>query len=362
MSIVSSIITTTQLSRSCILTNTKLSEDRHLNNVPKIWYGERDGEHITSLLGNLRPKHLNEYIGQQELKQVLKIAIQATCARKEALDHLLLYGPPGLGKTTIALIIAQELGVHCHIVSAPALERPRDIIGILLSLKPNEILFIDEIHRLNRITEELLYTAMEDYRIDLTIGKGKVTRIRSISISPFTLVGATTKVGSLSSPLVDRFGFVQRLDLYSVTDVCRIIERTATFLGLKLEQSAILAVAQRSRGTPRIANRLLRRIRDIISIDRNLTFVSTELVNEALSLLQVDSQGLDSSDRRLLQFLLETYSGGPVGLDTLAAGLGEDPLTIESVIEPFLLQVGFLKRTHRGRIVTKDGCKHLGWY
>jgi len=309
---------------------------------------------------SLRPRRLADYIGQRELKEVLGIAVEATRNRGEALDHVLLYGPPGLGKTTMALVIAEELGVRCRITSAPALERPRDIVGLLINLQPHELLFIDEIHRLNRVAEELLYPAMEDYRLDLTVGRGSTARTRSVPVAPFTLVGATTRAGALSSPLRDRFGLIQRLEFYGLADLQAIVERAAGLLSLELEADAAAEVARRCRGTPRIANRLLRRVRDVASV-RGVTRIGPALVAEALSLHRVDDRGLDASDRRLLELLLTGYGGGPVGLDTLAAGLGEDPITLETVVEPYLLQLGFLLRTPRGRVATPAARQHLGW-
>jgi len=307
---------------------------------------------------SLRPRRLADYIGQSELKQVLGIAVEATRGRGEALDHVLLHGPPGLGKTTMALVLAEELGVRCRITSAPALERPRDIVGLLVNLQPQEVLFIDEIHRLNRVAEELLYPAMEDFRLDLTVGKGTTARTRSLPLAPFTLVGATTRAGALSSPLRDRFGLIQRLEFYELHDLQAIVQRTASLLAMELDTGASLEVARRCRGTPRIANRLLRRVRDVAVVGGHGR-ISADLVDGALRLHRVDARGLDASDRRLLRLLLEGYGGGPVGLDTLAAGLGEDPVTLEGVVEPYLLQLGFLQRTPRGRIVTEAGKAHL---
>jgi len=308
---------------------------------------------------SLRPSRLSDYIGQRELKEVLSIAVEATRNRGEALDHVLLYGPPGLGKTTMALVIAAELGVRCRITSAPALERPRDIVGLLINLQPNELLFIDEIHRLNRVAEELLYPAMEDYRLDLTVGRGTTARTRSVPVAPFTLVGATTRAGALSSPLRDRFGLIQRLEFYGLAELQAIVERAAGLLQLDLDQPAAAELARRCRGTPRIANRLLRRVRDVASV-RGQARIGPELVASALRLHRVDDCGLDASDRRLLELLLDGYGGGPVGLDTLAAGLGEDPITLETVVEPYLLQLGFLLRTPRGRVATDAARRHLG--
>ena len=319
---------------------------------------EPGGRDASQREDSLRPRRLDDYIGQSELKQVLAIAVEATRGRGEALDHVLLHGPPGLGKTTMALVLAEELGVRCRITSAPALERPRDIVGLLVNLQPREVLFIDEIHRLNRVAEELLYPAMEDGRLDLTVGQGSTARTRSLPLPPFTLVGATTRAGALSAPLRDRFGLIQRLEYYELEDLQAIVERAASLLQLDLDAAAAQEVARRCRGTPRIANRLLRRVRDVATV-RGQGRIQAALVEEALRLHRVDGRGLDACDRRLLRLLLQGHGGGPVGLETLAAGLGEDPATLETVVEPFLLQLGFLQRTPRGRVLTTAGRAHL---
>lgn len=308
----------------------------------------------------IRPARLADYIGQKDLKEVLKIAIQAAKARNEPLDHLLLYGPPGLGKTTMSLILAQEMRVSCKITAAPALERPRDITGLLVNLKPGDILFIDEIHRLNRMTEELLYPAMEDSRLDITIGKGQSAKIRSIPLAPFTLIGATTKIGSLTSPLRDRFGLIQRLRFYEPDELTLIVKRTASLLHTNINEEGAIEIARRSRGTPRIANRLLRRVRDYAQV-KTIKSITQELAAEALNLYNVDPSGLDWTDRLVLNTIIQQFKGGPVGLEAVAAATGEDTKTIEEVYEPYLLQIGFLNRTPRGRIVTESAYKHLGY-
>ncbi|ACB49854.1 Holliday junction DNA helicase [Crocosphaera subtropica ATCC 51142] len=308
---------------------------------------------------SIRPHSFDEYIGQKDLKDVLSIVIEAAKTRNEPMDHLLLYGPPGLGKTTISLILASAMGVNCKITAAPALERPRDITGLLVSLKPGDILFIDEIHRLNRLTEELLYPAMEDYRLEITIGKGQAARTRSIPLPKFTLVGATTKVGSLTSPLRDRFGLIQRLKFYEPEELALIIKRTAKLLNTSITEQGAAEIGRRSRGTPRIANRLLRRVRDYIQV-KKFDSITQELAAEALDIYQVDPQGLDWTDRLILDTMITQFNGGPVGLEAVAAATGEDAKTIEEVYEPYLLQIGYLNRTPRGRVVTTVAYQHLG--
>jgi Holliday junction DNA helicase RuvB len=310
----------------------------------------------------LRPQRLADYVGQKSLKEVLDIAIKAAKSRQETLDHLLLYGPPGLGKTTMSLILATEMGVSCKITTAPALERPRDIVGLLVNLKPGDVLFIDEIHRLPRVTEEILYPAMEDFRIDITIGKGQSARTRSIPLQRFTLVGATTRVGALTSPLRDRFGLVQRLRFYELDELTQIVLRTAKILRTQITDDGAAEIGRRARGTPRIANRLLRRVRDYVEVKASGKEINEAIASEALELFNVDPCGLDWTDRRLLSVMIENYQGGPVGLETLAAATGEDAQTIEEVYEPYLLQIGYLNRTPRGRVATPAAWKHLGYH
>lgn len=312
------------------------------------------------LENTLRPKTLEEYIGQGHLKTNLKISLEAAKSRTEALDHLLLYGPPGLGKTTLAMVIAAEMEAHVHITSAPALERPRDILGILMAMRPGGVLFIDEIHRLNKVAEEILYPAMEDFRLDRTIGKGEAAKILSVPLPRFTLVGATTKAGAISSPLRDRFGMVHRLNFYTEAELAQIVLRTAGILDVGITDTGAQTIAGRSRGTPRIANRLLRRVRDFLEVRKPADRIINEAVAlEALELFDVDPLGLDPTDRQLLTLIIDHFNGGPVGLDTLASSLGEDSRTIEDVYEPFLLQSGLIHRTPRGRVVSAKAYRHL---
>ncbi|MDJ0591473.1 MAG: Holliday junction branch migration DNA helicase RuvB [Pleurocapsa sp. MO_226.B13] len=327
---------------------------------PSLMFPQANTEEAESNEDKIRPQRLADYIGQKDLKGILNIAIAAAKGRQDPLDHLLLYGPPGLGKTTMSLILATEMGVNCKITSAPALERPRDITGLLVNLKPGDILFIDEIHRLNRMTEELLYPAMEDFRLDITIGKGQTAKTRSIPLPSFTLVGATTKAGSLSSPLRDRFGMIQRLRFYELDELTLIVKRTAEIINTTITESGAVEIARRSRGTPRIANRLLRRVRDYTQVQEAET-ITEELAATAMNLFDVDSQGLDWTDRLVLNTIIEQFNGGPVGLEAIAAATGEDRKTIEEVYEPYLLQNGYLSRTHRGRMATEKTYQHLGY-
>lgn len=308
----------------------------------------------------IRPKSFDTYIGQSALKDTLKITITAAKKRGKPLDHLLFYGPPGLGKTTLAGVIAQEMGVDIKITSAPALERPRDIIGILMSLQGGEILFIDEIHRLNKVAEEILYPAMEDFYLDMTTGKSQTVKTLRVPLPKFTLIGATTKAGELSGPLRDRFGIIHRLEFYTDEELAQVIKRTAGILDIEIDEKGALAIAKRSRGTPRIANRLVKRVSDYALVKHDGK-VTSEVANKSLDILKIDEFGLDTTDRNLLKLIIEKYEGGPVGIETIAAAIGEDPRTIEDVCEPFLLQAGLLQRTPRGRKVSPSAYKHLGY-
>ncbi len=308
----------------------------------------------------IRPKSFNTYIGQSGLKDTLKITIQAAKKREQPLDHLLFYGPPGLGKTTLAGVIAQEMGVDIKITSAPALERPRDIIGILMSLQGGEILFIDEIHRLNKVAEEILYPAMEDFYLDMTTGKSQTVKTLRIPLPKFTLIGATTKAGELSGPLRDRFGIIHRLEFYTEDELSQVIQRTSKILNIEIDENGARAIARRSRGTPRIANRLIKRVSDYAIVKHNGK-INQEIANKSLDILKIDEFGLDTTDRNLLKLIIEKYDGGPVGIETIAAAIGEDTRTIEDVCEPFLLQAGLLQRTPRGRKVSPATYKHLGY-
>ena len=307
---------------------------------------------------SIRPKSFESYIGQSALKETLKISIEAAKKRQLPLDHLLFYGPPGLGKTTLAGVIAEQMGVDIKITSAPALERPRDIIGILMSLKGGEILFIDEIHRLNRVAEEILYPAMEDFALDMTTGKSQTVKTLRLPLPKFTLIGATTKAGALSGPLRDRFGIIHRLEFYTEDELAQVVKRTAKILEIEIMEDGAHAIAKRSRGTPRIANRLVKRVSDYALVKSDGT-ITKDIANKALDILSIDNLGLDITDRNLLKLIIEKYNGGPVGIETLAAALGEDVRTIEDVCEPYLLQAGFIQRTPRGRTVSKFAYSHL---
>ncbi len=314
-----------------------------------------DGETEVSL----RPKTLSEYIGQEKAKENLKIYIDAARGRRESLDHVLLYGPPGLGKTTLAGIVANEMNVNIRVTSGPAIEKPGDLAALLTGLEEGDILFIDEIHRLSRAVEEILYPAMEDFALDIIIGKGPSARSIRLDLKKFTLVGATTRAGQLSAPLRDRFGVILRLEMYTPEELSKIIKRSARLLNIDCEDEGAYEIARRSRGTPRIANRLLKRVRDFAQVIGNGN-ITREIADKALLRLEIDEMGLDSIDRRMLETIIKGYNGGPVGLETLAAAIGEETVTLEDVYEPYLMQIGFLSRTPRGRCVTALGYEHLG--
>jgi holliday junction DNA helicase RuvB len=308
---------------------------------------------------SLRPRSLADFVGQERAKEQLAIALEAAKARGEALDHVLLVGPPGLGKTSLAFIVREELGVGIRTIAGPALERKGDMAAILTALEERDVLFVDEIHRVNRAVEEILYPALEDFRLDIVVGQGPAARTLTLDLPPFTLVGATTRTGLLTTPLRDRFGMTFRLEYYEQAELAAIVRRSARILGVAIDDAAASEIAARSRGTPRVANRILRRVRDVAEV-RHAGVVTTEVAREALELLEVDGQGLERTDRELLRAIVHKFGGGPVGLSTLAIALGEEPDTIEDVYEPYLLQLGFIQRTPRGRVVTKLGRAHVG--
>ncbi len=326
---------------------------------PRIIEAETESPQEEALERALRPKHLDEYVGQEQIRVQLTIFIVASKKRNEPLDHVLLFGPPGLGKTTLSHIIAREMGVNMKHTSGPVIERPGDLAAMLTNLEPNDVLFIDEIHRLSKVVEEILYPALEDYQIDIMIGEGPAARSVKLDLPPFTLVGATTRAGMLTGPLRDRFGIVARLEFYSVEELTRIVTRSARLLNMNVEPEGAMEIAQRSRGTPRIANRLLRRVRDYAEV-RADGIATKKVAQDALKMLDVDAEGLDVMDRKFLSAVIEKFAGGPVGVENLAAAIGEERDTIEDVIEPYLIQQGYLQRTLRGRVATARAYRHFG--
>ncbi|MBW1605789.1 Holliday junction branch migration DNA helicase RuvB [Lactobacillus sp. Sy-1] len=324
----------------------------------RIVSGSAEDNDETVVEKSLRPQKLSQYIGQDQLKHELSIYIQAARQRAESLDHVLLYGPPGLGKTTLAMIIAREMGVNIKTTSGPAIEKPGDLVALLNELRPGDVLFIDEIHRLPKVVEEMLYSAMEDFYIDIVVGQGPTAHPVHFPLPPFTLIGATTRAGNLAAPLRDRFGIVEHMNYYQVADLQEIVKRTADIFHTTIQEQAAHEIARRSRGTPRIANRILKRVRDFAQVSGR-SAIELPIVAHALELLKVDDMGLDETDKKLLTTMIEIYNGGPVGLNTIAANIGEESETIESMYEPYLLQIGFLKRTARGRTVTNKAYEHF---